>query len=129
MLLNSSLIIMQKIKTGYSFAKLRRHALVEKRERRAMSVRASIRGTKKRPRLSVFRSNKYIYAQLIDDESAHTLAFTYGKKKEAFKIGQDIALKAKAKSVSAVSYDRGRYKYHGHVKELAQGARKGGLNF
>lgn len=89
----------------------------------------SVKGTGQKPRLSVFRSNKYIYTQLTDDAKGHTLAFAYGKKKDAFEIGRALALEITKRHISKVSYDRGRFAYHGRVKELAQGARKGGLKF
>lgn len=83
----------------------------------------------KRPRLSVFRSNKYIYAQLIDDEAKFTLVATKSKLNKAEEAGTLLAKKAIAKKIKEVVFDRRRYKYHGHVKVLAEGAKKGGLVF
>ncbi|MFN8565217.1 MAG: 50S ribosomal protein L18 [Anaerolineae bacterium] len=110
--------------------------------RRHRRVRARVNGTPARPRLNVFRSLTNIYAQVIDDESGHTLASAStidkgvvgqidGKNKvEAAKIvGQVLAERAKAAGISAVVFDRGGYRYHGRVAALAEGAREGGLNF
>jgi large subunit ribosomal protein L18 len=80
-------------------------------------------------RLSVFRSQKYISAQIIDDRVGKTLAASRGKLKTAALVGEDLAKKARAKKVNRVFFDRRSYRYHGHVKELAEGARKGGLKF
>ena len=108
------------------------------RERR---TRAKIARIGKYPRLSVYRSNKHIFAQIIDDTKGSTLAAVSDKsltkgKKETLKgalvaemVGIEIAKKAKAKKISKVTFDKGSYKYHGRVKALADGARKGGLNF
>ena len=82
---------------------------------------------KKRLRLSVFRSHKYIYAQIIDDQQGVTLAAAKGK--ESFKAGEELAKRAVKKGVKKVWFDRRKYKYHGRVKALAEGARKGGLEF
>lgn len=80
-----------------------------------------------RKRLSVYRSLKYIYAQVIDDDKGHTLASAWGKEPE--KVGQKIAKKALAQKVKKVVFDRRKYKYHGKIKALAEAARKGGLEF
>lgn len=111
----------------------------EKRYRRHKRIRAKIFGTKERPRFCVFRSAKHIYAQLIDDEKGHTLAAASDlelkeskgktKKEKAFAVGQLIAEKALKKKIEVVVFDRGGYAYHGRVKSLAEGARKGGLKF
>lgn len=103
------------------------------------SIRSKVSGTAARPRLSVFRSNKALYAQLIDDEQGHTLASAFsgevaGEKKTvdlaiAKQVGQKIAEKAKAKGVEKVTFDRNGYLYHGRVKALAEGAREAGLEF
>src|SRR4026208_488726 len=111
-------------------------------ERKRLSVRASIHGTSQRPRLSVFRSHKNIYCQIIDDDSSKTLASASSRDKSlrdglkglkkrdiAEKIGVAIADLAKKAGVAAVCFDRGHYKYHGRVKALADGARKAGLKF
>lgn len=100
-----------------------------KRYRRHKRVRAKIRGTAERPRLCIFRSNKYIYAQIIDDEKGKTLVSAKAQLKAADKVGQDIAKKAMKEKIKKVIFDRGGYKYHGRVKALAEGAREGGLKF
>jgi len=103
-------------------------------------IRRTIKGTAERPRLSVFRSNKQIYAQLIDDISGVTLAATSSASKEfaelknkkvdiAKEIGKSMAAKASVIGVQTVVFDRGGYLYHGRVKALAEGAREGGLKF
>lgn len=101
----------------------------QKRYRRHRRVRAKIKGTDKVPRLCVFRSTKYIYAQLINDDKSKTLASASGKLREAKKVGKDIAKKAAEKKIKKIVFDRGGYKYHGKVKALAEGARDGGLKF
>lgn len=86
----------------------------------------------RRPRLSVFRSNKYIYAQIIDDERGITLVEANSKSlkiEKAKEVGKLLAKKAIKKGIKTVWFDRGKYKYHGKVKALAEGAREGGLNF
>lgn len=102
-------------------------------------VRAKINGTGDRPRLSVFRSNVHIYGQLVDDLSAKTLIACSdinfkGRAKEtktqiAEKVGEELAKKALAKKIKKVIFDRNGFKFHGRVKALAEGARKGGLEF
>lgn len=110
----------------------------EQRYRRHKRIRAKIKGTAQLPRLSVFRSSKHIYAQLIDDERGKTLVAARdaelkrvkGKKVDiAREVGKLIAEKALAKKITKVVFDRGGYKYHGRVKALAEGAREGGLQF
>lgn len=101
----------------------------EVRNRRGKRVRMGIKGTLKSPRLSVFRSSRYMYAQIIDDTKGHTLASAHGILKEAGKIGENVAKKALEKNIKKVVFDRGSFAYHGHVKELADGARNGGLTF
>ncbi len=104
---------------------------------RKKRVRAKVEGVNARPRLSVFRSNKYIYAQLIDDEMGKTLVSASSsqiKEKSAKnnvseKVGELLAKRAKTKKIKKVVFDRSGYKYHGRVKALADGARKGGLEF
>lgn len=94
-----------------------------------------IKGTSSRPRLSVFRSSKHIYAQIIDDSAGITLLSESDskesgtKKEKAYKIGKKLAQKTFKKKVSQVVFDRGGFLYHGRVKELAKGAREGGLKF
>lgn len=97
------------------------------RDRRRRRIRAKISGTAMRPRLSVFKSNKAIYVQLIDDEKAVTLAAATGK--EASKVGAEIAKKALAKKITKAVFDRGGYIYTGKVKDVAESARKAGLKF
>jgi large subunit ribosomal protein L18 len=113
------------------------------RLRRRRHVRSRITGTSERPRLTVFRSTKHIYAQLIDDLSGRTLASAssavkkaerakaaYGGNVKAAKVvGQRLAESAKAAGITKAAFDRGHYKYHGRVKALAEGAREGGLQF
>lgn len=92
-------------------------------------MRAKIKGTADVPRLCVFRSSKYIYAQIIDDEKGKTLVAVSGKLASADKVGKSIAKKTIEKKISKVVFDRGGYKYHGRVKALADGARDAGLKF
>ena len=112
----------------------------KRRLRRRRHVRRKIVGTAERPRLSVFRSSKHIYAQLIDDLSGVTLASASslvedvkaavpygGNVKAAQAVGKKLAEAAKGKGVSKAAFDRGHYRYHGRVKALADAARKGGL--
>ena len=96
----------------------------QKRERRQKRIRAKIKGTAERPRLSVFKSNTAIYAQIIDDEARKTLASASGK--DATKVGEEIAKKS---SIKRVVFDRGGYIYTGKVKALALAARAQGLEF
>lgn len=101
------------------------------RKRRHGRVRAKISGTSKIPRLCVFRSNKYIYAQLVDDETGKIIAQSHGSKtlKDSSNVGESIAKHASENKITRVLFDRGGYKYHGRVKALAESARKGGLKF
>ena len=109
------------------------------RLRRHKRVRGKISGTPERPRLDVFRSNMHIYAQIIDDVNGVTLASASsmekgfegfgGNKEPARKVGEAVAKAALAKGISEVVFDRSGYIYHGRVKELAEGAREGGLKF
>jgi large subunit ribosomal protein L18 len=103
----------------------------EQRKTRHTRVRAKVKGTGSCPRLCVFRSNKYIYSQIVDDSAGRVLFSERGKKavKEAFGVGKNIAKSAQAKKIEKVVFDRGGYKYHGRVKALAEGAREGGLKF
>jgi large subunit ribosomal protein L18 len=115
--------------------KASRDALRRKRHER---IRLRLSGSTDRPRLSVFRSTKYIYAQVIDDTSGRTLASASsreaglaagpGKVETAKSVGRAIAQRARAAGVSAVVLDRGGYRYHGRVRSLAEGAREGGLD-
>ncbi len=109
----------------------------EKKERRKGRVKAKVFGTDKKPRLSVFRSLNHIYAQLIDDQKGITLVSakdvglkTKGKKSDlAFKVGELVAKIAKEKNIDEIVFDKGGNKYHGRIKSVAEGARKGGLKF
>jgi large subunit ribosomal protein L18 len=110
----------------------------QSRLRRRRRVRAKVRGTAERPRLSVFRSNRGIQAQVIDDVAGHTLAavnWTEDDLKslksmdQAKRAGELLAERAKAAGVETVVFDRGGYRYHGRVKALADGARESGLTF
>lgn len=122
---------------------------LQKRNRRHKRVRAKVKGTKERPRFSVFRSRRHIYGQLVDDENGRTLvsASDLGFKKIknqkpslvektrkakidlAFRVGRLIAKKALDKQIKKVVFDRGGYKYHGRAKAAAEGARGEGLEF
>ena len=113
------------------------------KEQRRLKIRRRIRktvsGTASRPRLSIFRSNKEIYAQVIDDTTGKTLVAASSRDKDleaqenkqltATAVGKSVAEKAIAAGVSVVKFDRGGYLYHGRVKSLAEGAREGGLKF
>jgi large subunit ribosomal protein L18 len=111
----------------------------EARERRHRRVRGRVQGTAERPRLVVFRSNIGIYAQLVDDLAAKTLAsagwqqlkksFKGSKTEQASEVGKLLAQNAKKAGVETCVFDRGGYLYHGRVKALAEGAREGGLKF
>ncbi len=106
--------------------------------KRKTRVRAKIRGTEDRPRLSVFKSNRFIYAQIINDEirktvvgvsEKHLKEKVAGKNARAFALGVLLAKKAIEKKVKKVVFDRGSYSYHGRISEIAKGAREGGLEF
>ena len=108
------------------------------RARRHRRIRGKIFGTAERPRLAVFRSNKGISAQLVDDDSGKTLAgaswvglasFKGNKTEQATAVGKALAAAAKEAGIETVVFDRGGYLYHGRVKALAEGAREGGLKF
>lgn len=115
----------------------------EKRVRRHVRVRARISGSADRPRMSVFRSNRHVVIQLIDDVNGKTIVSvsdartsTRGKKEKvagkahlAFEAGKRLAERAREKKISRVVFDRGGYKYHGIVQKVAEGAREGGLQF
>ena len=109
-----------------------------RRLKRRRRVRARVRGSAERPRISVFRSNRGIFAQLIDDDAGRTLAAvtwteaelkSLKKMDQARRAGELLAERAKAAGVEAAVFDRGGYQYHGRVKALAEGAREGGLAF
>lgn len=107
------------------------------RKSRHKKIRKKIKGTKEKPRLSVYRSLKGIWAQIIDDDKGITLASASHKKIKKYKdkldqarqVGILIAKEAKKKKIKRIVFDRGGYKYHGRIKELAEGAREGGLEF
>ena len=114
--------------------------MTTKKEQRRVKIkyrgRNKISGTAARPRLTVFRSNKQIYVQIINDETSSTLVSasslgmeTMPKKEQAAKVGEAVAAKAIAAGITEVVFDRNGYLYHGRVKEVAEGARKGGLKF
>ena len=106
-------------------------------EKRKLKVKSRISGTAETPRLCVFKSNKYIQAQIIDDAKGDTLVALTSQKikeskkmtktEEAFEVGKEIAEKSLEKKIKEVVFDRNGYRYHGRVKALADGARKGGL--
>lgn len=110
---------------------------LERRARIKAHVRSKISGTAQKPRLTVFRSNTQIYAQVIDDVAGKTLASANSlnikekitKSEQAAKVGELVAAATKAAGIETVVFDRNGYLYHGRVKELADGARKGGLKF
>jgi large subunit ribosomal protein L18 len=108
------------------------------RIRRHRRIRGKVAGTAERPRLAVFRSNKGIFAQLVDDESGRTLASASwtalgkgdgSKTEQATEVGKALAAAAKAAGIERAVFDRGGYLFHGRVKALAEGAREGGLQF
>ncbi|MDZ7879428.1 MAG: 50S ribosomal protein L18 [Saprospiraceae bacterium] len=109
--------------------------LKERRARIHRRIRKKVSGTAATPRLAVYRSNKAIYCQLIDDTTGHTLGAatsigtTGTKVEQAHAVGLAIAGKAKEAGIIAASFDRGGYLYHGRIKALAEGAREGGLAF
>jgi large subunit ribosomal protein L18 len=109
-----------------------------RRLKRRRRVRAKVRGSAERPRISVFRSNRGIFAQLIDDDAGRTLAAVNWTESElrslkpleqAKKAGELLGQRASAAGITTAVFDRGGYRYHGRVKALAEGAREGGLNF
>ena len=104
--------------------------------RRKTRIRAKIKGTAERPRMAIFKSHKYIYAQLIDDDKGHTLASSDSRKMKGAKpvdrakdVGVEIATKAKAAKIIKVVFDRGGYLYRGMIAMVADSARAGGLEF
>lgn len=108
----------------------------ELRIKRHKKIRKVIRGTEDRPRLAVFRSNRHISAQIIDDQAGKTLVSANDlkmikeqKKEKAFKVGKELATKALKLKIKKVVFDRGGFLYHGRIAELGKGAREGGLEF
>ncbi len=106
--------------------------------RKKVNLKSKIKGSKERPRISVFRSNMYLYAQIIDDTEGKTLIGVSEKmikgtlqkgSKPAKDLGILLAKKAIEKSIKKIAFDKGRYAYHGQVKDLAEGLREGGLDF
>jgi len=116
-----------------------KHTKEERRIIRHRRVRRRVTGVAERPRLSVFRSGKHIYAQLVDDTGGRTLAAASSRERLAveqsgkvgisFAVGKLVAERARQQGISKVAFDRGGYLYHGRVKALADGARNGGLEF
>ena len=111
---------------------------IERKIKRKIRTRSKIKGTADRPRLSVFRSNRFMYAQLIDDEARKTIVgvsekhlkeILVGKIARAKAVGILLAKKAIDKKIKKVVFDRGSYSYHGRISGIAQGAREGGLEF
>jgi large subunit ribosomal protein L18 len=109
-----------------------------RRLKRRRRVRSKVRGSAERPRISVFRSNRGIFVQLIDDDSGRTIAAVNWTETElreldpmdqSRRIGTELAQRAKAAGIERAVFDRGGYRYHGRVKALAEGAREGGLQF
>ena len=117
----------------------KQHTINEQRTRRVNRTRAKILGTSERPRLAIFRSNRWISAQLVDDSKHQTLAAMstkslatkakVSKTEQALAAGETLAEKIKAAGVKAVIFDRRSYRYHGRVKAFAEGVRKGGIAF
>lgn len=109
---------------------------ITKREARRNRIRSKVEGNSERPRLAVFKSNKFMYVQIIDDTKGHTLAAADSKSikkgtqlEKAKQVGESIAKIAKEKKISQVVFDRGGFRYAGAIKELADAARNGGLTF
>ena len=108
----------------------------DRRNRRKLKIRNRVIGTNERPRLSVYRTNQHIYAQLVDDSNSQTILATSdvklekGTKSEKAKlVGEKLAKLAQTKKITKVFFDRNGFKFHGRIKELAQGAKDGGLIF
>lgn len=113
----------------------------ERRKRIKLRIHKKVLGTSERPRVTIFRSNKQIYAQVIDDEKGKTLLSASSREKEiasadngnkteqAARVGKLLASKCKEAGIATIVFDRGGYKYHGRVKSLAEAAREGGLKF
>jgi large subunit ribosomal protein L18 len=112
---------------------------LRKREQRKLHVRKTLSGTPEKPRMTVFKSNKYLYVQVIDDVEGNTLASASSLEESlkgfkrnldgAGKLGEEIGKRLKEKKVAVVVFDRNGYKYHGIVKAIADGARKAGITF
>lgn len=121
---------------------LKKRQLKNKRQRRKRSIRKKIFGTPQRPRMSVYRSNKHIYVQVIDDLNGHTVASAstvdadsregvaeLDKQEQAHEIGKIVAERAKQEGIEKVVFDRNGFVFHGRVAAVAEGAREGGLEF
>lgn len=116
-----------------------RGSRADARRRRHYRVRKQVHGTSSRPRLAVFRSNRYIYAQVIDDHAGHTMAQASSREpavggktltvETAAEVGKLVAARASEAGVTEVVFDRGGFQYHGRIKALAEAARKAGLKF
>ncbi len=105
-----------------------------KRQRRKIRIRATLHGTAQRPRVSIYRSNRFVTAALVDDDSGNTLGAVHGKQfadkskvEQATMVGQALAEVAKSVGITVVVFDRGGYEYHGRVKAIAEALRQGGL--
>jgi len=115
------------------------HDKLRKRDQRKIHVRKNIEGTLEKPRMTVFKSNKYLYVQVIDDTEGKTLVSASSLEESlkaikrnvegAAKLGEEIGKRLKEKNVATVVFDRNGYKYHGIVKAIADGARKAGIQF
>jgi len=110
--------------------------IIKPRARRQARIRSKVKGSETRPRLSVFRSNRYVYAQIINDETGKTIVSARDveskaktMRERAKELGKILAGKAKEKKVSQVVFDRAGYSYTGIIREIAEGAREGGLDF
>lgn len=100
---------------------------MDKREQRHKRIRAKVQGTAERPRLCVYKSNRYLEAQIIDDTKGRTIASA--KMDDAVKVGEEVAKKAQAAGIKKVVFDRGGFRYTGSIAVLAEAARKAGLEF
>lgn len=139
--MNKHLGLGQKVPfTKVEIEKVMKFSKEQRRQKIHLRIRKSIKGTAERPRLNVFRSNKSIYCQVIDDRKGHTIVAASSrdancktdgltKVEQAKQVGKLIAEKALAANITNVIFDRGGYLYHGRVKALAEGAREGGLVF
>jgi large subunit ribosomal protein L18 len=108
----------------------------ELRNKRKLKIRAKISGVAEKPRVTIFRSNRYFYAQAIDDTKGHTLAYSDGHKlglknnrEDVKKIASDLAEKLKSQNIESIVFDRNGYLYHGVVKSFADSLRENGINF
>ena len=112
---------------GHNVKRSLNKMLKKSRQKRKIRIRSRLSGTSKRPRLSVFRSNKYIYGQIIDDEKGLTLAASYGTNPK--EVGERLGQLALKKKIKAIVFDRSGYRYHGKIKILADSLREKGVNF